>query len=278
MMLLQLVEYLSILPFEAIVLGALIFLVAMYIGLYKLKHKNDPYFPPGMSPPHDKVSIILSERTSTGISIVDIIEGKWGVKGLYVPKLDRIYYDVPFTSGKRKIVHFTKGVDGLFKPASLAVVQTVVNYKEVPVNIEDPETGEVIEGATSVKEEKGIEIVEGDFKNDEEKRSFLTFIIPSVEEYRLTMGSFIESIYQLAQNKITKNLNPSQKNFIAQWLSELDTNKVILLGMMLALVFIYLLASDGLTAMVKACPYDKFAGTVAQNATNTGVGGLPKII
>lgn len=232
---LEVLNVIGLLPLPAKVIGVGIFLGLMYWILHRFKYSKDPYFPPFVSPPHEKVIVVLTEKTTIGLSVVDIVNGKWGNVGVYVPVLNKIYKDVQFMSGRKKVIHLTKGVDGIFRPAGLSVVEIGSEFETV----RDDE-GRVVKIVKHKKEK----VISGKIKD---KETFLTMLLPSIEEYRLTLTTYIESAYALAQEEAMKNVNPGYKGWIAQMLQGLDKDKLLLLASILAFVLMYLLASDSLT-------------------------------
>jgi len=238
---------------------AVLVVTALFLwwGIHRLRYRKDPYFP---LKPSEKVVVVLSEKTPTGLTLVDVVDGKWGPMGLYIPLLDRIYRNIQFISGRKKLVHLTKGADGVFKPAGLGMV-------EVGANTEVQST--VIDGVEVKEEKKTIkkEIIKPDNLTEEEKKTLLMFLTPTVEEYLLTMDSYTDTIFALAKEKVLKNMNPSHQGFFSQIFRGVDPDKAYLFAVIIVSVILFLIASSAISQMANV------AIEIAKQSAKVGMGG-----
>ncbi len=207
-------------------LGIAGIIAGMYFVLYKLKYKNDPYFP---FKKHDKLMGLFMTVLPGRSPVIDFVDNniKIGEAGMYVPKLDKLYAsEVSIIPGNPSLVSFTKGIDGGYYPDMMTYV-TVDNLTDVE---------EV------AKQKYGL----SDKEAKKVKAGFLTKIVPTINTYRAMMNSHIRALVSLIVDNQTKEERNGLKALVE------SPYVLMIIFAMISLGSVYLVVSASIDALTKA--------------------------
>lgn len=202
-------------PLVPLLAIALVIVLAYVVakGFIFMKHPNDPY----KNKKWEKVYVILTERTSAGYSIVDILQGKWGAEGLYVPDYDLVLGHLDYLGGKKKIFHLFKGVDGSFYPGKVTVVSLSKSKKDSP---------------------------------------FFVMLEPDIKDYRSMLKTVRENLYNQLIARLSSLAGMDKKGLFARLTEGMSPVMVYAFVAIIALAITFLLfimVSDSMTnALMKA--------------------------